>query len=108
MYLAAFDVFRASTHVHGHSHDNPQPGLDGSCPPQRHACVSSELGVLEAIQLLLSVRQALCKAVSVCIGQIMVCRKGLRIRGTQKSTDMSEGRLHQNLHLNIRDYKAEY
>lgn len=76
VYLATFDVFRACTEVHGHSHDNIQPGLDGTCPPQRHACVSSELGVLEAVQLLLSIRQALCKAVSVCIGQIMVWRAG--------------------------------
>lgn len=70
VYLATFDIFRAGSLVHGHSHDNLQPGLDCTCPPQRHACVSSELRLLEAVQLLLSIRQALlCEAVRVWIGQ---------------------------------------
>lgn len=76
-YLAAFDVFRAGSNVHGHSHDNLQPGLDCTCPPHWHACVSSELCLLEAVQLLLSVRQALlCKAVRVWVDQIMVWHTG--------------------------------
>lgn len=73
VYLATFDVFRAGSDVHGHSHDNLQPGLDCTCPPQWHACVSSELCLLEAVQLLLTIRQALlCGAVRVWNGQIMV------------------------------------
>lgn len=69
-YLPTFDVFRAGSDVHGHSHDNLQPGLDCTCPPQWHACVSSQLRLLEAVQLLLSIRQALlCEAIRVWIGQ---------------------------------------
>lgn len=78
-YLAAFDVFRAGSNVHGHSHDNLQPGLDCTCPPHWHACVSGKLCLLEAVQLLLSVRQALlCKAVRVWVDQIMVWHTGIQ------------------------------
>lgn len=97
MYLATFDIFRASAEVHGHSHNNFQPGLDSTCPPQRHAHVSSELSLLEAVQLLLSIRQALlCKAVSVCIGQITVWYAGREYgsEGRRNQKDMSDLQRH--------------
>lgn len=97
MYLAAFDIFGTSAEVHGHSHNNLQPGLDGTCPPQRHARVSSELSLLEAVQLLLSIRQALlCKAVSVCIDQITVWHagRGGGSEGHRNQKDMSDLQRH--------------
>lgn len=92
-YLATFDVFRAGSDVHGHPHDNLQPGLHCTCPPLRHACASGELGLLEAIQLLLSVRQALlCEAVRVWIGQEKLwcgIQEGFRVRGIWKSKEVT-------------------
>lgn len=88
MYLATFDVLRAGTDVHGHSHDNLHPGLDCTCPPHRHACVPCQFRLLEAVQLLLSIRQALlCEAVRVWVGQEKLwcgIQETFRIRGTWK------------------------
>lgn len=110
MYLATFDIFIAGADVHGHSHDNLQPGLDCTCPPQWHACVTSELSLLQAVQLLLSIRQALLrKVVTVCIGQIMVWHtggdsgsEGHRIQKSwlicREGLSSKSGRLHQKFY----------
>lgn len=88
-YLATFDVFRAGSDVHRHSHNDLQPGLDCTCPPHWHACASCELRLLEAIKLLLSVRQALlCEAVRIWIVQEKLwcgIQEGFRVRGIRKS-----------------------
>lgn len=108
VYLATFDVFRAGSDVHGHSHDNLQPGLDCTCPPQWHACVSSELRLLEAVQLLLSIRQALlCEAVRVWIGQEKLwcgIQEGFRVRGIRKS---KKWLIWRQINIRIRGYLQE-
>lgn len=52
-YLAAFDVFWAGADVHGHRHDNLQPGLHGACPPQRHGRCPGQLHLLQTVELVL-------------------------------------------------------
>lgn len=55
IYLPTLDILRAGVHVHGHCHDNLQPGLYSERPPQRHGLAPRKLRLLQPLQLLLAV-----------------------------------------------------
>lgn len=44
--LSALDVLRAATDVHGHGHDDLQPGLHCACPPLGHGAHPGQLHLL--------------------------------------------------------------
>ncbi len=52
-YLSTLDIFRAGADVHGHRHDNLQPGLHSARPPLGHGCRPGQLHLLQAVELVL-------------------------------------------------------
>lgn len=57
--LSALDVLWAAADVHGHGHDDLQPGLHRARPPLGHGAHPGQLHLLEAVQMVLgAVRQA--------------------------------------------------
>lgn len=52
-YLSTLDIFWAGADVHGHRHDNLQPGLHSARPPLGHRGGSGQFHLLEAVQLVL-------------------------------------------------------